>query len=364
MHILAALAFSRRTAWFVSASLCAVSMGAANAFAQEPAAPPAADDTELEAAWQQVLGTRPDHVEREVDAARAGGFDATLPPAPPPTVPQSGGWRHELSIGGRQLSRADFETTPGDVERRSYEFGWSVAVGAPASAWRFEYGFENHVYRFDDATGLLPGTSSPVEGLFRHRFGVAKYFALGGAWSGYASAGADIGLEGSADYGDALTWRAGGGLQWRVRDDLAWTFGVVALDRLEDDALIVPFIGFDWDIDARTNLTLGGNGLELSRDVGGDTRAFGRVAYENRQFRLDDSGPNPEGSFEDSSFQVLIGLDLPVGIGEGSLSSTRLEVFVGAQLGRELEFRTSDVEVGGDDVDPSALFGLRLRLGL
>jgi hypothetical protein len=364
MHTLATLAFSRSTTAFVMAGLCAASLGAAQANAQEPAAPPAADDHELEAAWQQVLGTRPNHVEREVAAAHAGGLDETLPPAPPPTAPSGSGWRHELSIGGRQLSRADFENTPGDVERRSYEFGWSATVGAPANAWRFEYGFENHVYRFDGATGLLPATSSPVEGLFRHRFGAAKNFALAGAWTGYVSTGVDIGLEGSADIGDALMWRFGSGLQWRARDDLAWRFGLVAFDQLEDDALVVPFVGFDWDINARTNLSLGGSGLELSRDVGADTRAYGRVTYENRQFRLDDSGPNPEGSLEDSSFQVLVGLDVPVGIGEGSLSSARIDLFVGAQFGRELEFRTSDVEVGGDDVDPSALFGLRMRLWL
>jgi hypothetical protein len=364
MHTFATLAFSCRTTSLVAASLCAVSLCAAKASAQEPAAPPAADDHELEAAWQQVLGTRPDHVERQVDAAHAGGLDAPLPPAPPPTTAQSGGWRHELSIGGRQLSRADFEDTPGDVERRSYEFGWSATVGAPGNAWRFEYGFENHVYRFDGASGLLPGTTSPVEGLFRHRFGAAKVIDFAGAWSGYVSAGIDLGLEGSADFGEALTWRGAGGLEWRVRDDLAWRFGVLAFDRLEDDALIVPIIGFDWDVDARTNIALGANGLEVTRDVGGDTRAFGRFGYESRQFRLDDSGPNPEGSLEDSSFQLLVGLDLPVGIGEGTLASTRLDVFVGAQFGRELEFRTSDVEVGGDGVDPSALFGLRLRLGL
>jgi hypothetical protein len=364
MHTPATHASSRPGAVFATALLTLVSIGAPTALAQEPAAPPAADDHELEAAWQQVLGTRPDHVEREVDAARAGGLDATLPPAPPPTAAPGTGWRHELTIGGRQLSRADFENTPGDVERRSYEFGWSATVGAPANAWRFEYGFENHVYRFDGATGLLPGTSSPVEGLFRHRFGAAKVFDLAGAWSGYVSAGIDLGLEGSADFGDALTWRGAGGLEWRVRDDLAWRFGVLAFDRLEDDALIVPVVGFDWDVDARTNLALGTGGLEVRRDVGGDTNAFGRFTWENRQFRLDDSGPNPEGSLEDSSFQLLVGLDLPVGIGEGALASTRLDVFVGAQFGRELEFRTSDVEVGGDDVDPSALFGLRLRLGL
>jgi len=363
MHASTTTVLRNRTALGLRAGLAAVVLvGAASA--QEPAAPPAADDTDLEAAWQQVLGSREGHVERNVAAAREGGLDADLPPAPLGTSVAHTGWRHTLFIGGRQLSRADFESTPGESERRTYELGWRGEVGAPETSWRLEYTFENHVYRFDGATGLLPSTSAPVEGLFAHRFGARRDFELPGAWSGSLAAGIDIGLEGSADIGDALTWNTVATATWRARGDVAVKLGFLAQDRLEDDPFVVPFVGLDWDVDTDTSVMLDGDGLVLARDVGRDTELYLRARYENRQFRLDDSGPNPDGALEDSSFQAFVGLDLPVGIASGTFASTRLDVFVGAQFARRLEFRTSDIVVGGDDPDPSALFGLRLYLGL
>ncbi|QDU83052.1 hypothetical protein Pla163_01480 [Planctomycetes bacterium Pla163] len=349
----------------ILATAILATLAAAPAAAQEGGAqPPSAAEESLESTWRQVLGTQATAEERTADDARRDGTERIEPV--PPVQPDRRGedWRYDVSIGGTQLARTGFDTAAGDVERRTYTLGVDATVGGRDGFWRLGYEFENHVYRFAGATGLLPGTSSPVESLGVHRFGVTRRTRLSESWHGTVAAGIDLALENGADIGDSMTWRLAALLGYEVHEDLSIEFGLFARDRLEDDLLAVPVIGVNWRIDEGTRLAFDGRGLTLSHAYEDGARVFTRAAYENRQFRLDDTGPNPGGSFADSAFTAIVGMDFDAGIAPDSLATSRIEIYAGAVLGRELEFRADGQRVGGADADPGAVFGLRVELGL
>lgn len=329
------------------------------------AAPQQAEaDDDLDAAWQEALGLRPTEGAVAAEGAREDASDAF--DAEPAFQPDGRGaaWHWDFELSGRQLGRAGLDDANGDVERRTYGIDLSVTDRRGRSGWRFDYGFDAHQYRFSGATGLLPGTDAPVESLVTHRFDAIYRGVLGGGWSGTALVGFDIGMETGADIGDALTWRALALAGRDVREDLAIQVGVFAFDRLEDDPFVVPAIGFDWRIDAATRLAIYGPRARFSYRYDDDAEFFVRAAYRNDQFRLDDSGPNPEGTFSDAAFSVVAGMRFDAGIGEGVLATARLEVYAGAIVDRELEFRIGDVEVGSSDVSSGVVFGLNYTFGL
>lgn len=332
----------------------------------EPAAPQQSNaaDESLDSTWRQVLGTQVTAEERTAEDARRDGTER-IEHVPPVQLDHRGAdWRYDVSVSGTQYARTGFDAAAGDVERRTYTLGVDATVGGRDGFWSLGYEFENHVYRFAGATGLLPGTSSPVESLGVHRFGVTRRARMSERWTGTFAAGIDLALESGADIGDAATWRLAALLGYEVHEDLSIEFGLFARDRLEDDVLAIPVIGVNWRIDEGTRLAFDGRGLTLSHAYEDGARVFARAAYENRQFRLDDTGPNPNGSFADSAFTAIVGMNFDAGIAVESLATSRIEIYGGAVLGRELEFRANGVRVGGADADPGAVFGLRLELGL
>lgn len=324
----------------------------------------AAQEDELEAAWQEALGERPTAGSIAADQAREDASESfDVGPAVQPDE-RGAAWHWNLRLVGQQRASSGLDDANGEVERRSYGVDLEVADRRGRSGWGFRYGFETHEYRFSGATGLLPGTDAPVESLSTHSFDALYRGQLGAEWTGLALIGFDLGMEDGAAFDDALTWRALALAGRDVREDLSLQLGVFAFDRLEDDPLVVPAIGVDWRIDSSMRLTLYGPRARFSYRYEDGAELFARAAWRNDQFRLDDSGPNPEGTFSDAALSVVAGMRFDAGIGEGTLATSQLEVYAGAILDRELEFRIGDVEVGTSDVSSGVVFGLNYTFGL
>ncbi|MEZ5980138.1 MAG: hypothetical protein R3F34_18260 [Planctomycetota bacterium] len=310
------------------------------------------DGGDLDRAYDALLGPRTD----------AAPTDAPTDPLDVALEPEPSDWHFDLAIGFQQISRAGLDQGPGDVERRGTIVGLTAHSGADEDDWRFTYRFESRTYRFDGASGLLPGTSEPIESTYRHRFGTARGFDLSKRLSARFDAEVDLGSEVAFEVSDALTWIAILGASWRIDDTFSLSLDVRAQDRLEDDVAFVPVPGFDWRIDDRTRLRVDATGLELTRDLERGARAYVSTRYQDVEIRLDDTGPNPGGSFAERGFLTRAGILFDPGVGGHSVSSSTLDLFVGVAHAREIEFRAGGVEVGGDDVDPSAYFGLELTL--
>lgn len=87
----------------------------------------------------------------------------------------------------------------------------------------------------------------------------------------------EIGFVGSrysseAKIGDGVAFGLGLGGRYKRSDTFSILLGVMYVSRLEDDALIIPMVGFDWQITERLHLD-GMMGLGLSYDLFGDGKS-------------------------------------------------------------------------------------------
>jgi len=116
---------------------------------------------------------------------------------------------------------------------------------------------------------------------------------LGGRWNLLGLARVASSVESGAAFEDGFTWGLALGGRYRASESLSWIVGIAYLDRLEDDALVLPLVGVEWQINDhfRLNSLIG---LELSYDVRGDgasVLSFG-VDYQLEDFRLEQRSTN------------------------------------------------------------------------
>ncbi len=93
--------------------------------------------------------------------------------------------------------------------------------------------------------------------------------------------------ENGADFGDSISWGLGVGGKYKRSDTLNYLFGIGYFSRLEDDALIIPLIGIEWQINDRLALN-SMLGMELVYDITGDHRNMlsAGLDYNLTDFRL------------------------------------------------------------------------------
>ena len=153
------------------------------------------------------------------------------------------------------------------------------------------------------------------------------------------------------------------GAEYRHSDTLFASIGVAVISQIEDDAQVTPMVGVNWRPDPKWTLRLG------AVPATGGTAAAGEVAYQiadpielglgllyhQRRFRLDDSGPAPEGVGADNSLPIRLRL------GWSITDYLALHALGGVVVGGEVELE--DRQGNGlrkEDYDPAAYVGIRL----
>lgn len=268
------------------------------------------------------------------------------------------GWRPQLRLDGEWLASADLGGSPGRLETRRFELDAAAVRGERDSGWRIEVGAEISEYRFRGASGLVPNTEAPTEDLALFELGVGHRGRLSEHWGFRVGGGAQLAGEWGADAGDSLTYGGLFSATHDISDDFAWTIGALVRTQLEDGIEAVPIVGVEWTIDERTRLSTPGPRLELARDLEGGFTAFASAGYESRHYRLDDDGPLPDGALRDRAVLALGGLDWNPGFGAEALADTRLRVFAGSAVWREVTFLDDDDTVGRSRLHPGFVAGL------
>lgn len=277
--------------------------------------------------------------------ASEAGF---TPPSPPSTT-------FSLEVLGQFLDGADVEGTAGDVE-----------IARAGAVLRFQHSLSETLtlsgslrhewsdYDFEQASGLFAGASnaeSPFDSVNESGLVLGLSSQIDEQWSLFASGIVGAGYEAGADFGDSVFGGGFAGFGYRFTDQFSLTLGVGVLSRLEDDALVIPLIGFRWQINEELRLESEGISTRLVWEAAEDLElnAFGR--FSSRDYRMDDSNAYlPGGAFSDN--RIVVGAGASWRIAE----QLSLKLEAGASVWQEYKFfNASGNEVSARETDPQLM---------
>ena len=195
------------------------------------------------------------------------------------------------------------------------------------------------------------------------RIGISAPVILRGAteWSYLVTPSVDYVMEDDAKSSEAVIYGAVLGAAKRFGPDQMLGLGIGAFDRLEE-LRVFPFILVDWRLTDRLRLAnpleagpTGGAGLELSYQAGADWMLGGGAAYRSIRFRLDETGPFPNGIGEQRGIAGFVHAGRPLGGG------FRFDLYAGAIFGGELRVENANGDkLISRDFDPAPFVGVAI----
>lgn len=215
----------------------------------------------------------------------------------------------EMQIEALYYPAADFDGSPGSVAIQ--RGGWDAELGykvADDRSFTLHLHTEASFYDFGNGSAIVPGSQKPFNDLYETMLGTSLCVANTARTSWFA--GFELGLSGEdeASIGEAVTLGGVSGLRYQAHENLALQVGVAAQTRLEDQPWVIPFLGFEWDINDRWTLTAEGWQARLQGDLDDRWSIFGEAVYEVRQFRLNDDNPLPGGVARDEEITIGAGV--------------------------------------------------------
>ena len=339
--------------------LLAPTSGAQQSSASSPTLPSAPRPPgTLDKAYEALVG---DGTDLQVTEPRVEVTRPEDPPAPEPPV--DGEWNYSARPFIEQLGRVDLDVVGTvDVRRAGIDFE-ARRFRDRGRELSFDFRFESGTYEFGDAAGLVPASFVPVEDVLWSRIGAGWRGPQDQRWSWTAALGLSAAAEQDAALDDSLHLGGYAQTRYRVDDDIATVFGLLARTGLEDDPLLIPVVGVDWRIDDRTKLETLGPSLRLQRELDQGRSIYADFSYQNREYRLDGKGPLPGGSFTDEELRLVAGFDWHPGFEEwGPLQSSSAQLYVGTTLWRKLSFHENSNTVADSSVDPAWIIGASVRL--
>jgi len=128
-------------------------------------------------------------------------------------------------------------------------------------------------------------------------------------WSVFGSANITFSVARGVALTDGKHYGGMASFRRKVNDRFAWSVAVVAVQRLEEDVLVMAFPGVDWSITERLKLTTK-QGYVLSYDFGekGHWIADTSLLIERREFKPDPDGTLADDVVKDWRFPLEAGL--------------------------------------------------------
>jgi len=227
--------------------------------------------------------------------------------------------------------------------------GWRISADL-ASEWSW--------YDFDDFDAVAGG-SAPLAHAHSSLLGLTLVRPFGEGWSFVARPVVAASGDQDADFGDSVLFGGFVTIGRQMSETLRLSVGVYAAEQFEDDAVVFPIAGIEWQIDEATKLSTPGPGLRLTRDLAPGWQAYLQGIYRPRDYRLADDSSVPGGALSDDSVPVTL----------GALWSpnqrVQLSLLAGALVFRNIEVRDDGGDVVFDeDADTSVFAGIGLRIGL
>jgi hypothetical protein len=226
--------------------------------------------------------------------------------------------------------------------------------------WTNSFFFGVNDYDFDGG-GFAAG--SPWETILNMRLASTLRYALNDEWGVSAGGVFMFSPETGANWGDSFEGGGLVGVDYRPNKSLFVSLGVAVISQIEDDVAVTPSVVVNWVPAERWAVRVG------AVPVTGGAAAAGEVAYRvadpveiglallfnQRRFRLDDSGPAPKGVGEDSV------MPLRLRVGWDITQQISVNVFGGVALAGEVQLDDrSGSKLRRQDYDPAPYAGLRI----
>ncbi|MBC7771040.1 MAG: hypothetical protein H7210_00960 [Pyrinomonadaceae bacterium] len=216
----------------------------------------------------------------------------------------------QLRGGGEYTFSSDIDDSPGDIGIARTNFG--VGIGIPIgerSRLSLDVDEEVSWYFFDNAPGLVPGTSDPFELALSTQFQPTFSSQIDERWSWFVGGIVNFAGEADADIGESATYGGFGGARYRFSDTFALSFGLGARTRLEDSTFVIPLIGIEWKVSDRVTVASEGTHIKITAQMNQQLAVTLSGGWELREYRLDDTGPLPDGVARDRRVPVGVTLD-------------------------------------------------------
>lgn len=170
--------------------------------------------------------------------------------------------------------------------------------------------------------------------------------------------------ERGADLDDGRTEGVLAGFMWRFSKNFAVGPGASWFTEIDGGSTFVPILLIDWNITDTLRLSTGryiavsrGPGLTLSWQAQEDLTVGVYGRYETNTFRLDDSGPAPNGIGTDDSIPVAAFVQFrpwPMATVSG---------FAGVRFAGEMELQNGNGNtIDSTDYDPAPMFGVAFSM--
>ncbi|MCW5776322.1 MAG: hypothetical protein KIS87_07790 [Phycisphaeraceae bacterium] len=266
--------------------------------------------------------------------------------------------RFRLEGGATFDASADLDESPGDVSvariRSAFEADFRVDA---RSRFALQFSSEFSFYDFDGATGLVPGTDSPLDDTYDYRIGARYSRSLEDGWGMFVGGDVRFSGEHGADAGDSVTGGGFGGVTYDVSDRLTLGIGLAVRTRLEDNARLIPIPVVDFRITDEWRLSTDGPGLKLSYTPDHAYTIYLAGRWEAREFRLDEDGPLPGGVARDERVPIVLGATWKPN------DTITVDGFVGAVVWNEYEFiNSAGTTIAETETDAHLTAGVQLTL--
>jgi len=229
--------------------------------------------------------------------------------------------------------------------------------------WENAYFFSVNDYDFDGG-GFSAG--DPWETILTLRLVTRLRYQLSERWGVFGGGVFMLSPETGADWGDSFSGGGLAGVDFRASETLFVSLGAAVISQIEDNVQVAPSVILNWRPSERWTVRVGGV------PASGGAAAGGEVAYRviepveiglgalfnQRRFRLDDSGPAPDGVGEDTTVPVRLR------VGWYITPQIALHIVGGVALAGQvkLEDRSGD-RLAKEDYDPAPYVGIRLAGG-
>lgn len=270
---------------------------------------------------------------------------------------QSGGWSPFVSVTPVYQGKSDLDgggkVSVGSVLFRAGVSGDLGGGNRAGVVLTYDY------YDFSFSNPTVFGAAAPWGKV--QRFGIAAplTFAAGSDWTIGFTPSADWIGENGADSGESLSWGAIVSATRRFADGNRLGFGLGVYDRFEKTS-VFPMLLVDWRFNDRWRLInplpagpTGPAGLELDYQLDRNWTMGLGAAWRSFRFRLDETGPTPNGVGEERGAPVF--LRATRSFGEGMA----LHLYAGVLLGGQLRLEDAAGNLlRKTDFDPAPLVGL------
>ncbi|MCA9293706.1 MAG: hypothetical protein KDA20_07830 [Phycisphaerales bacterium] len=259
-----------------------------------------------------------------------------------------------LDGGAQTILEADLDGPDATVSVTRADANATISFQAH-ERWRFSLDLGTGFLWYDFDGELDLGAGDILDNARTHDIRFTAIHIIDQTWSVVAGGMINASLEDGADVGDSLTYGGFGAVGYRANERLSLRFGAAVRTQLEDNALLLPYIGVQYQLSDTTALRSKGLGLEFSMQINDELTASIFAQYDLHAFRLADDNPVlSAGVLEDR--MIIVGASAmwrpdP----QWSINAT-----VGTTVWREFSFRNdSSNDLGDVETDTAPVLALR-----